>query len=440
MELITERLKLKDLFPEKAKKYAQKLHIRADEIPFIRKSIAIDPEDIKVEERERAAVRLVSTPHLDRDSEILIPDGAVYSLPMSVLYAHDYRGLPIGSDRWIKTTEKGILAKTYYAKHQFAEDVFQCVKDKHLNSNSVGFIPVEVIPSEDKKIFGEWQDILEKDYGIEKEESSQAKNIYTKWIMLEHSDVPVASNRQSLNLAVAKGELVIESEQLRKDLEIEIISKPEETDDFIRIPVRTCEVTATIDISKKDGIKALYCGKIKKVRTYLFDKRDPYNWTMARAKKWVEEHKGKSLDKILVEYEDQKQAKYKCECIKCGHKETYEDHCDKHKCPECGGQMRRVERPGPGKGVDEKEGRVLSTKNRKLINDCVEQMENGVVALKELMEATEPPEKEPPKPEKKKVEITSEDIVEALDKQRKDLAKRVEQLIEDKLNHLLGKV
>ncbi len=35
-------------------------------------------------------------------------------------------------------------------------------------------------------------------------------------------------------------------------------------------------------------------------------------------------------------------ASYECECIECGHKETYEDHCNEHTCPECGGQMRRV--------------------------------------------------------------------------------------------------
>jgi len=39
---------------------------------------------------------------------------------------------------------------------------------------------------------------------------------------------------------------------------------------------------------------------------------------------------------------------YKCECIKCGHKETSEQHCAELKCSECGGQMRRAERPGPG--------------------------------------------------------------------------------------------
>ena len=41
-------------------------------------------------------------------------------------------------------------------------------------------------------------------------------------------------------------------------------------------------------------------------------------------------------------------AKYTCECIKCGHKIETDEHCKDLKCSECGGQMRRAERPGPG--------------------------------------------------------------------------------------------
>jgi len=37
-----------------------------------------------------------------------------------------------------------------------------------------------------------------------------------------------------------------------------------------------------------------------------------------------------------------------CECIECGHIEETDTHCKELKCPECGGQMRRKERPGPG--------------------------------------------------------------------------------------------
>lgn len=54
----------------------------------------------------------------------------------------------------------------------------------------------------------------------------------------------------------------------------------------------------------------------------------------------------------LIIYE--KAEKYNCECIKCGYKITSDKHCDELKCPECGGQMRRVERPGPGKPHIEK--------------------------------------------------------------------------------------
>ncbi len=65
------------------------------------------------------------------------------------------------------------------------------------------------------------------------------------------------------------------------------ISKPETTEEYHRIPVRDCKITATIDISEKEGIKALYCGKEKEIATYLFDVD---RFTMKEAKAWVKEH------------------------------------------------------------------------------------------------------------------------------------------------------
>jgi predicted RNA-binding Zn-ribbon protein involved in translation (DUF1610 family) len=43
------------------------------------------------------------------------------------------------------------------------------------------------------------------------------------------------------------------------------------------------------------------------------------------------------------------QVYYDCQCISCGYKMQSEQHCSSLRCPECGGQMRRVERPGPGR-------------------------------------------------------------------------------------------
>jgi len=262
MELRTDRYTLKDLIygnkekglepiketnPTKAQelgKYAQKLHRKLGDIVFVRKGIPIDPKDISIKEGERAAIRLITTPNLDRDGEILIPKGAMlddFRQSPSVLYAHDYKGLPVGSDQWIKIVLQGILAKTVYAKHQFAEDVYQCVKDDHLRSNSVGFIPVDFHTMDtDKEGFRQCQDVLEKEYGIPKDVSGKAKTIYSKWILLEHSDVPVASNAQSLNVAVSKGILNLQSERLKKDLEIEIVKEVEDKEIEVELePIET---------------------------------------------------------------------------------------------------------------------------------------------------------------------------------------------------------
>lgn len=78
------------------------------------------------------------------------------------------------------------------------------------------------------------------------------------------------------------------------------ISKPEVIDNYVRIPVGSeCKVTATIDVSKSEGIKALYCGGEKVIRTYLFAKNK--SWTMSKAKKWIKEHK--KLKKEVLEME-----------------------------------------------------------------------------------------------------------------------------------------
>jgi len=42
-------------------------------------------------------------------------------------------------------------------------------------------------------------------------------------------------------------------------------------------------------------------------------------------------------------------AKFSCECIKCGKKVSSDKHCKDFRCPKCGGQMRRTDRPGTGR-------------------------------------------------------------------------------------------
>jgi len=75
-----------------------------------------------------------------------------------------------------------------------------------------------------------------------------------------------------------------------------IVTKPEETEKYIRIPVRKCKISATITISASRGIKALYCGDAKKVATYLFAKSK--GWTMATAREWVKRHGKKEVEYV----------------------------------------------------------------------------------------------------------------------------------------------
>ena len=124
------------------------------------------------------------------------------------------------------------------------------------------------------------------------------------------------------------------------------IKKPEESETMIRIPVGPdCEVTATITIDKAQGIQALYCGKIKKIRTYLFDKKKKA-WTMVSARAWIKEQSAKA-EKALGEGRGiggERQGvggAEICVCPKCGHEEKHERNvpCAKVKCPKCGTPM-----------------------------------------------------------------------------------------------------
>lgn len=45
--------------------------------------------------------------------------------------------------------------------------------------------------------------------------------------------------------------------------------------------------------------------------------------------------------------------KYTCECIECSHTIETDEHCNDLKCSECGGQMRREEKPGSGQAGSE---------------------------------------------------------------------------------------
>ena len=166
----------------------------------------IDPASLKVvrkafvsveaksteDEDERTATAYISTNAIDRDNEILLAKGADlkhFKKNPIVLYGHDYDALPIGRALWVQKDGKGLLAKTKFATHARAEDVWQLYREKILRAWSVGFLPIKSHVPE----------------GDEFEGAETVRRIYDKWVLLEYSAVAVPSNYEALTTAVSKG-------------------------------------------------------------------------------------------------------------------------------------------------------------------------------------------------------------------------------------------
>lgn len=265
-KMMTEVIEVKRL-PEKLRVIVERL----GGTEYIRKS-SVTPGDLDLDGEERTCVQYVSTGDIDRDSEILVSSGAMLSefrKAPQVLWGHDYNLPPIGKDLWIRATPKGILAKTKYATTDRANEVWALKQGGFLRTNSVGFMPVKSLRQGEDG----WDKLCDKlhtqGYTFDRE---SVKQIYTKWVLLEHSDVSVPANINALVVAVSKKELSL-------------------SDALI-------------------GELGLAPGGVNSKATYT------------------------------------------CECLECGKKIDTDKHCKDIKCPACGGEMRRVERPGPGRGIE----------------------------------------------------------------------------------------
>jgi len=185
--------------------------LNEDDVDVKRRSASADAQ---FEEGERAAVQYVSTHHIDRDNEVVVPSGIAlneFRLAPQVLVNHDYSELPIGSDDWIKPDEVGLLAKTRYSTIQRADDVFTLKQEGHLRTSSIGFVPLAwTMPGRNdwdktlSQITSKWSDLAKG--------AANITRIITRSLLLEHSEVSVPANIHALTLAVAKGAVKLTDE------------------------------------------------------------------------------------------------------------------------------------------------------------------------------------------------------------------------------------
>lgn len=186
-----DTLKYNDVNPDDAKKMAQRMHVKKDEIQLCRKGYEVKAEDANDE--DRTIVARVSTSDRDRDGEIIEPNGIDvkdYQKNPVLLWAHQYDQPAIGKALWSKTDDKGLVCKFQFAPTQFAEDIYQLYKGGYQKAFSIGFIPMEF---------------------------DQKTKTHQKTSLLEVSAVPVPANQNALVMeAYQKG--LIKSDALKKEL------------------------------------------------------------------------------------------------------------------------------------------------------------------------------------------------------------------------------
>jgi hypothetical protein len=189
--LTTKRFELGSLYPNLVGAYADKTGRPANELFLIRKTLG---KTSKVDRDDRSVIARVSTSEIDRDQEVLLPEGLDdrnYRANPVVLWSHSYSNPDhvIGKNIWIVRGEDGtsLIAKTIFAKHPFADQVYRgYVEDigdgigPLLKMWSVGFIPLE------------WEDNPKGMKGV--------RRLYTAWEIIEYSAVPIGSNRNALTL------------------------------------------------------------------------------------------------------------------------------------------------------------------------------------------------------------------------------------------------
>lgn len=110
-----------------------------------------------VNEEQRIITGIASTPEADRADDIMVPEGAKYTLPMPFLWQHE-SDEPIGHVIDVKVSPRGIEATMQIAKveeegklKERLDEAWQSIKAGLVRGLSIGFLPIE-----SQRIEGTW--------------------------------------------------------------------------------------------------------------------------------------------------------------------------------------------------------------------------------------------------------------------------------------------
>lgn len=135
---------------------------------------------------ERAVVAVITTSTIDRDREIVAPEGAdtkAYLTNPVVLYQHNGWSTPVGKCLWIKRSPdgRGLLAKVQFWKSPEAQDLYDLYASGFMSAFSIGFRTLEGSPPTPEELRAD-------------PSKADCRFIHRKWELLEFSCVTIPCN------------------------------------------------------------------------------------------------------------------------------------------------------------------------------------------------------------------------------------------------------
>lgn len=159
--------------------------------------------DITVSAGERAVSAYISTTAVDRDGDVMVPQGCNskdFQANPVVYFNHNYYyELPVGRCAAISREDDGITAKTIFAERPKSlpadeewvpDTLFEMFQQDVIKGFSVGFEIIEARPASTRDI---------EKYG------EGCRRVISKWRLYEYSVAPMPCNQEALAMAVSKG-------------------------------------------------------------------------------------------------------------------------------------------------------------------------------------------------------------------------------------------
>lgn len=334
---------------------------------------------------------IISTSDMDRHGEMIAQEGwdlENYRNNPVVLWAHDYKQLPVGVCDEVMLQDGKLVAKGRFAPTAFAQEVRQLYEAKMLFATSVGCMVYEA-----------------------------EGNTFTKQELLEFSFVPVPANPFALRLnemgkdataLIAKGIFLAEEVQEKGALsdEVDRIENDEWNQKYDKLDEAYELFAIMADLYLYGGMKVDDFGSLITELGQMFvamgsGAEVSDKLAEAKAKGITKEALTKASVVLLKRHIANKGA---VEDVGATLSKMQAD-VDKTIVDAAQAILAIVGGDGGGEekskandsGVVEKEGRVLSSKNRELIQTAIEPLKATTAALEALLSATDPEGDDPQK-------------------------------------------